>query len=67
MNLQRTRDLVSNEGTAVKIIASKLIDIAMEHKKKALVFIIIELWVHSLSFQHLHELKSMWDLIPFIH
>ena len=67
MNIQRTRDLVNNETLAVKVIAGELIDIALKHKKKAAIVIIFHLWLYSLAFKHIAELKSLLDLIPFIH
>jgi len=51
---------------AIKMIAGEFIDLWFAHPKKMTAFIIIELWIHSLSFQHLTELKSLMDLIPFL-
>ena len=48
------------------MIAGEFIDLWFAHPKKMTAFIIIELWIHSLSFQHLTELKSLMDLIPFL-
>lgn len=58
---------VADEWAQVKIILDALLELARAHPKKALMFFFFNLWVYSLMFQHLTELKSIWELIPFTH
>jgi len=47
-------------------IVSSLYNLAKGHKKTTIMVILFEIWVHSLMFQHLAELKHIWQLVPFI-
>ena len=57
--------LPSQTIIAVKMIAGEVVDLYVAHPKKMFAFTLFELWVHSLMFQHLTELKSLSELIPF--
>ena len=48
------------------IIFAEVYELASKHKKTAIIVIIGELWVHSLVFSHMGELKSVMQLIPFL-
>jgi hypothetical protein len=47
-------------------IVTSLYYLAKNHKKTFVLVLLFEFWVHSLMFQHLAELKTLWQLIPFI-
>lgn len=65
--MKRIRAIATDEITAVSAIVTELVALVLAHKKKAALVIVIELWIHSLTFQHLAELKHLYELIPFIH
>lgn len=61
----------------ISLIISQLLELGREifqiiftfgkkHPLATLFFLVLELWIHSLLFQHLAELKDIWQLIPFI-
>lgn len=58
--------LPSQSILAAKLMAGEFIDLYAAHPKKMTVFLIVELWIHSLVFQHLHEIKTLRELFPVI-
>lgn len=64
--LASTRQVVLTQKEAFLAIMSQLWDFAKEHPKKTLIILIFEIWIHSLVFQHIGELKQIKELIPFL-
>lgn len=58
--------LATESFTQVTIIVTEVLDLIRKHKRAALLIFIVELYVHSLVFQHLTEIKSIIELIPFV-
>lgn len=71
MNVSSTittaKQAVITEKDAFLEIMSKLYDIAKANPKKAALIILFELWLHSLLFHHMQEMKDLMDLIPFFN
>lgn len=63
--MKKITQIAQDETIAITMIVNSVVSIALQHKKKAIMFIAIEIWIHSLSFQHIGELKTLWELIPF--
>jgi len=52
-----------DQGTmAAAVIFSEIWPIVVKYKKTVIILFIIELWVHSLMFQHIAEAKSIYDI-----
>ncbi len=67
MNFASVKQTAVTEKEAFVAIAGQLFELAKEHPKKTAMIFFIELYAHSLIFQHLKEMRDMLDLIPFIH
>ena len=69
MNIPSTittaKQAVITEKDAFLEIMSKLYDIAKANPKKAALFVLLELYAHSLLLHHLQEIRDIMDLIPF--
>ena len=50
---------------ALKLMVGEFIDLWVAHPKKVTLLVVLELWIHSLMFQHITELQSLMQLIPF--
>jgi hypothetical protein len=55
------------QNAPIYIIFAEVVEICQRHKKTALIVFVVELWIHSLMFSHLAELKSLWQLLPFFN
>ena len=64
--MKPVREIAQNQMFAVAVILNELTEIASKHKKATILIILFEIWVHSLMFQHLGELKTIYELIPFL-
>lgn len=67
MNLSTTKQSIVTEKDAVVEIFKELLCLIRKHPRKAVLFIVLELWVHSLGFHHIEEMKDLMDLIPFFN
>jgi hypothetical protein len=65
--MRRPNEVITDEWTAVSVIASELIILAKAHPKKAIIVILFHIWVYGLAFHHIQELKTIYELIPFIN
>ena len=48
------------------ILFSEIWPLVVKYKKTCVILFLFELWIHSLVFQHLHELKTLKDVFPII-
>ena len=53
------------QNATAYIILVEVYELVTKHKKTAFIVFVFELWVHSLTFSHMAELKSVIQLIPF--
>ena len=63
--MKRQIEFVRQQTLSIGVIITEVLELCSKHKKAATIIIIWELWVHSLMFQHLAELKSILELLPF--
>lgn len=63
---ERMVALPSQSILALKLMVGEFIDIYAAHPKMMTIFLVFELWVHSLLWQHLSELNSILDAFPLL-
>ena len=57
-----SREIIDKTSLAASVVFCELWPIVVRHKKTVIVLFVIELWVHSLMFQHLYEAKSIYGI-----
>ena len=65
--MKKLSQIAQDEAFAVATIINEFTTLFKAHKRKFLLFMLFELWVHGLAVHHLSELKSLMELIPFLH
>jgi hypothetical protein len=56
----------SNQYANAMVVFSEIWPIVVKHKKKVVLILLFEVWVHGLVIHHVQELKSLLDLFPFL-
>lgn len=64
--MRNPQEVVNEKYLAAAVVFSEVWPIVMRHKKTALLIFLVELWIHSLMFRHLHEIKEIKDAFPFL-
>jgi hypothetical protein len=64
--MRKPGEVMSQQYLAAAVVFSEVWPILVAHKKKVFVVLVFELWVHSLLWQHLSELKKISDAFPIL-
>ena len=64
--VQAARSVVSDEWTSLAVILGELLNLAKAHPKKAWAILVFHVWIYSLVFQHVSEIRNVLQLIPFV-
>lgn len=62
--MKKPNEVVSEATMSAAVVFSEIWPIIVRHKKTTVALVVFELWVHSLVWQHLHDIKTISEVFP---